>query len=189
MPDPNPPHIHGPGCGHHHPELGPTGGVAVRLPDDSTNPILIQVTRGGLVESIHRGRAVVVGADGHVLASFGDVKAITFPRSANKALQALPLVETGAADAFGLGSEELALACSSHDGESMHTTRVATWLSRTGLTQDHLECGCHAPYSVPTWEAMLGRGEEPTTLHNNCSGKHAGMVTTALHRVKPSVAM
>uniref|UniRef100_UPI00345D6653 asparaginase n=1 Tax=Niveispirillum sp. TaxID=1917217 RepID=UPI00345D6653 len=182
IPDPNPPHIHGPGCGHHHPESGPAGAVAVRLPDDSANPILVQVTRGGLVESIHRGRAVMVGADGHVLASFGDVKAVTFPRSANKALQALPLVETGAADAFGLGPEELALACSSHDGEPIHTTRVAAWLSRIGLTPDHLECGSHAPYSVPTWEAMLRRGEEPTTLHNNCSGKHTGMLTTALHR-------
>ena len=159
MPDPNPPHIHGPGCGHHPHDTGTADSVTVRLPDDGANPILIQVTRGGLVESIHRGRAVVVGADGHVLASFGDVKAITYPRSANKALQALPLVETGAADAFGLGPEELALACSSHDGEPMHTTRVAAWLSRIGLTPDHLECGSHAPYSVPTWEGMLRRGE------------------------------
>ncbi|MFV3131165.1 asparaginase [Niveispirillum sp. KHB5.9] len=182
MPDPNPLHIHGPGCGHHQHDAGPAGGVMVDLPDDSANPILIRVTRGGLVESTHRGRAVVVGADGHVLAAFGDVKAITYPRSANKALQALPLVETGAADAFGLETAELALACSSHDGEPMHTERVAAWLSRIGLSPAHLECGSHAPYSVPTWEAMLRRGEAPTTLHNNCSGKHTGMLTTALHR-------
>lgn len=182
MPDPAPPHIHGPGCGHPHHPAGQGGDVQVTLPDDRTHPILIQVTRGPLVESIHRGRAVAVGADGHVLAAWGDVKAITYPRSANKALQALPLVETGAADAFGLDTAELALACSSHNGEPMHTERVAAWLSRIGLSPGHLECGAHAPYSVPTWEDMLRRGEAPTTLHNNCSGKHAGMVTTALHR-------
>lgn len=178
---PDTPHIHGPGCGHD-PSAPAGAAVAVTLPDRAANPILIQVTRGPIVESLHRGRAVAVGADGAVLAAWGDVKAPLYPRSANKALQALPLVETGAADAFGLGTEELALACSSHHGEPAHTERVGAWLARLGLTPDHLECGSHAPYHVPTWEAMLRRGEAPTTLHNNCSGKHAGMLTTALHR-------
>ncbi|MFV3075058.1 asparaginase [Niveispirillum fermenti] len=152
------------------------------LPDNRTNPILVQLTRGPMVESLHRGRAVAVGADGAVLGAWGDVKALVYPRSANKAMQALPLVETGAADAFGLGSEELALACASHGGEPMHTDRVSAWLARLGLTAGDLECGTHTPYHPPTADAMLRRGEAPTPLHNNCSGKHAGMLTTALHR-------
>lgn len=180
--DDHAPHFHGPGCGHVPPLPAGGGAAIVTLPDLASNPILIQVTRGPIVESVHRGRAVVAGADGHVLASWGDAKAITYPRSANKALQALPLVESGAADAFGLGDAELALACASHGGEAMHTDRVGAWLARLGLTPDHLECGVHMPYHQPTGEAMLRRGEAPTALHNNCSGKHAGMVTTALHR-------
>lgn len=155
--------------------------VTVTLPDDSANPILVQVTRGGLAESVHRGRAVAVAADGSVLAAIGNTKATIFPRSANKAMQALPLVETGAADAFGLGPEELALACSSHNGEPMHTGRIAAWLHRIGLSQADLECGAHAPYCLPVWEDMLRTGEVASNLHNNCSGKHAGMLTTALH--------
>lgn len=166
---------------HTHPVNG-TADIQTILPDRSANPVLVRLTRGSLVESIHRGRAVAVGADGHVLGAWGDAKALTFPRSANKAMQAIPLVETGAADAFGLGTEELALACSSHSGEAMHTTRVAAWLERLGLPVTTLECGAHAPYHTPTWEAMLRGGEDFCPLHNNCSGKHCGMLTTALHR-------
>jgi L-asparaginase II len=151
------------------------------MTDPAANPLLIAVTRGGITESSHRGRAAVVDAAGRVLVAWGDIKVPIYPRSANKALQALPLVESGAADAFGLGDAELALACASHAGEPMHTQRVASWLARMGLTHEHLECGQHAPYDMRTWEAMLASGEPYSALHNNCSGKHTGMLATALH--------
>ncbi|WP_114393309.1 asparaginase [Oleisolibacter albus] len=154
----------------------------ITLPDHRADPILVEVTRGPLIESVHRGRAVAVDAGGHVLASWGDIQAPVYPRSSNKSLQALPLVESGAADAFGLDDAELALACASHQGEPMHTTRVGAWLARLGLSAADLECGAHAPYHAPTWEAMLRRGEAFSALHNNCSGKHSGMLTTALHK-------
>lgn len=158
----------------------------VTLPDRAANPVLIRITRGPLDESVHRGSAVAVGADGHVVASWGDRAGPVYPRSANKALQALPIVESGAADAFGLTDAELALACASYRGEPMHTERVGAWLARIGLTPGVLECGAHAPYDLATWEAMLARGEAPTALHNNCSGKHAGFLTTARHKGEPT---
>ncbi len=173
-------HVHGPGCGH-----GPGAREAlpakVSLPDDRANPILVEVTRGPIVESAHRARAVAVDASGQVLAAWGDVKAVVYPRSSNKSLQALALVESGAADAYGVSDAELALACASHNGEPMHTSTAGAWLARMGLSADDLECGSHAPYHAPTWEAMLARGEKPTALHNNCSGKHTGMLATAKH--------
>ena len=167
---------------HNHEQMLSDSTTRTDLPDRAGDPMLVRVTRGRMVESVHRVRAVALGADGHVLGAWGDRQAPTFPRSANKVMQALPLVETGAADAFGLGTEELALACSSHSGEPAHTERVAAWLDRIGLPVTALECGSHAPYHAPTWEAMLRRGEDCCPLHNNCSGKHCGMLTTALHR-------
>lgn len=181
------PHRHGPGCSHDHGhDARDTGVAGIALPDDAASPILVEVTRGNMVESIHRGRAAVVHASGTVEAGWGDRSSLIYPRSANKSLQALPLVETGAADAFQLSDAELALACASHSGEPMHTERVAAWLNRIGLSEADLECGSHAPYNVAAWEAMLKRGETPTQLHNNCSGKHSGMLTTALHRGEPT---
>jgi len=158
----------------------------LRITAEPASPLLVEVTRGAMVESIHRGRAVAVGRDGTLLAAFGDVEALVYPRSSNKALQALPLVESGAADAFGLGDAELALACASHNGEPMHTERVAAWLSRIGLSVADLECGGHAPYHAATWEAMLRRGEGWSALHNNCSGKHSGFLSTAVHLGEPT---
>lgn len=179
-------HQHGPGCNHGHDHDQPQPGIsAVTLPDSAVDPILIEVTRGSMVESVHRGRAAVVHASGTVEAGWGDIKALVYPRSANKSLQALPIMETGAADAYGMTDAELALACASHNGEPMHTERVMAFLSRIGLSEDDLECGSHAPYHAPTWEAMLARGEKPGQRHNNCSGKHAGMLATALHRGEP----
>jgi len=154
----------------------------IHVPAASANPILVEVTRGSMVESIHRGRAVAVAADGQILAAWGDREALVYPRSTNKALQALPLLETGAADAYGLTDEEIALACSSHQGEPMHTERVAAWLARIGLSVTDLECGAHLPYAAAVMEDMLRRGEAPTALHNNCSGKHTGFLTTARHK-------
>lgn len=145
------------------------------------NPILVEVTRGHLVESVHRGAIAIADAGGALRFALGDVETPTYPRSSLKPVQALPLVESGAADAFDLGDEEIALACASHSGEPMHTTRVAAWLSRIGCSERDLACGPHPPRHEPTWEAMIRAGERPTRLHNNCSGKHAGFLTLARH--------
>lgn len=149
-------------------------------------PVLVEVTRGPLAESVHRVRAVAVRADGRVLFARGDVAAPVYPRSAIKSVQALPLVETGAADALGVTSEELALASASHGGEPAHTGRVAAWLARIGLAPGDLECGTHAPYHAETAAELVRRGEAPGPVHNNCSGKHTGFLSTALHMGEPT---
>jgi L-asparaginase II len=146
-----------------------------------TNPILIEITRGGRVESVHRGTLAVARADGSLLAALGDADSVTFPRSSLKMVQALPLLESGAADAFGLSDEEIALACASHSGEPMHTERVAAWLARIGCTAEDLACGAHPSRYEPVIERMIKTGEKPTRLYNNCSGKHTGFLTVARH--------
>ncbi|MFQ5974170.1 MAG: asparaginase [Alphaproteobacteria bacterium] len=150
------------------------------------SPILVEATRGRMVENCHRGRAAVVDPDGGVLMSWGDVEAPIYARSAIKPLQALPLVESGAADAFGLGEVELALACASHGGEPAHVDAVGRWLDRLGYGVDDLECGAHPPLDRAAARDLVIQGAEPTPLHNNCSGKHAGMVTTAHHLGEPT---
>jgi L-asparaginase II len=145
------------------------------------NPILVEITRGPLVESVHRGAVAIANADGEIVFSLGDIEASTFPRSSLKMVQALPLVESGAADAFGLNSEHLALACASHSGEPMHTERVAAWLERIGCTEQDLACGAHASRVEAVNEAMIKRGEKPTRIYNNCSGKHSGFLTVCRH--------
>jgi L-asparaginase II len=140
------------------------------------NPILVEVLRGGCVESAHAGAVAVLDADGAVVASLGDISRPVFPRSAVKLLQALPLVESGAADRLGLGAEELALACASHNGESEHVRTAAAMLAKAGLDAAALECGTHWPYFELAQRALAQRGERPSALHNNCSGKHAGML-------------
>jgi len=155
---------------------------SVELNGVDGTPVLVEITRGGTVESRHRGRAVVVDARGHVVAKWGDSTGPIFPRSAIKSLQALPLIETGAFDAFGLGDEELALACASHVADARHTGLVQAWLERIGLSVDDLECGPQTPDDAGTAAEMTRRGEAPSALHNCCSGKHAGFLTTARHR-------
>ncbi len=149
------------------------------------NPIAAEATRGGIVESLHRAAAAVCDAEGRVAHSWGDVARPVFPRSAIKAIQALPIIETGAADRFALTDAELALACASHGGEPMHVSAVEAWLARIGLSGDDLECGPHAPIYAPAAEALFRAGESPRAVHNNCSGKHAGMLTTARHMGEP----
>jgi L-asparaginase II len=143
------------------------------------NPILVDVLRGNAVESTHRGAIAVVDADGAVLASLGDVERPIFPRSAVKVLQALPLVASGAADRLGLTAQELALACASHGGEDIHAQTAARMLAKAGLDADALECGAHWPYLETAARALAVRGEQPSALHNNCSGKHAGFLCLA----------
>jgi L-asparaginase II len=145
------------------------------------NPILVEVTRGDLVESVHRGSIAIADSQGRIVFALGDVETPVYPRSSLKPIQALPLVESGAADAFGLSEAELALACASHSGEPMHTVRVAAWLERIGCTEQDLACGAHAVRYEPVWEEMVKRGEKPTRIHNNCSGKHSGFLSVARH--------
>jgi L-asparaginase II len=150
------------------------------------NPVLVEATRGRIAESVHRGRAAVVDVSGRVAAAWGDIEAPVYPRSAVKPLQALALVESGAADAFGLDDTELALTCASHSAEPRHLDGITAWLERMGLTPGDLECGAQWPLRhEPTMEALIRAGERSTGLHNNCSGKHTGMLATALHLGAP----
>jgi L-asparaginase II len=146
-----------------------------------SNPVLVEVTRGPLVESRHRGIVAVVDGDGASVLELGDVSTPVFPRSAVKVMQALPLVETGAADAFGFGDKELALACASHSGEPKHIEMAASMLARAGLDHSALECGSHWSSQQPVLIAQARSGVQPTALYNNCSGKHSGFVCTACH--------
>jgi L-asparaginase II len=152
----------------------------------SEAPILVEATRGPLVESRHRGHVALVDAEGGVVLRFGDIETPIMPRSAVKPLQALPLVESGAADAFGLGDAEIALACASHRGEPAHVARVTSWLRRVGLGIDDLECGAHLPGNEAAARALIRHDQTPSAVHNNCSGKHAGFLTTARHLGEPT---
>jgi len=142
------------------------------------NPILVEVWRGPLVESRHRGAVAVVDASGRAACAVGDIAAPVFPRSAIKAFQALPLVESGAAERYGFGDEDLALACASHSGEPAHVAGVERMLAKIGLDASALRCGAHWPISQNA-AAALARTGTPTALHNNCSGKHAGFLCLA----------
>ncbi|MBV8603585.1 MAG: asparaginase [Pelomonas sp.] len=141
--------------------------------------LLAEVLRGGAVESAHLGSLAIVDGDGGLVLALGDVDARVFPRSAVKLLQALPLVESGAADRLGLSDAELALACASHSGEPAHVATAAGMLAKAGLDAAALECGTQWPSREPVLRGMFERGEAATPLHNNCSGKHAGFVCVA----------
>ncbi|GAB4193743.1 MAG: asparaginase [Thalassobaculales bacterium] len=158
----------------------------VHLAAGSVAPIAVEVTRGGMVESFHRCIAAVVDASGRVLHRWGDIERPIYPRSAIKPLQTLALLETGAAERFGCGDDEVTLACASHHGEPMHTDRVAAWLGRIGLDIEDLECGPQLPYHEDTARALIRAGQKPTRAHNNCSGKHSGFLTTAVHLGEPT---
>ena len=144
-----------------------------------SDPVLVEVLRGAAVESRHRGAFALVDADGRAVLSCGDIETPVYPRSAVKALQALALVETGAAERFGLAQDELAIACSSHSGEPGHVATVAHMLARAGLDPSALRCGAHWPIHQPSAQALARAGGEAGALHNNCSGKHAGFLCVA----------
>jgi L-asparaginase II len=143
------------------------------------NPVLVEAWRGAAVESEHTGSLAVLDADGAVLLALGDIDRPVFPRSAVKALQALPLVESDAADRLELSDEELALACASHNGEPVHVRTAAGMLAKAGVDAGVLECGAHWPAFESGSRELAARGEQPGALHNNCSGKHAGFVCLA----------
>ena len=142
---------------------------------------LVEVRRGAITESRHRGHIVAVEPDGNIVASLGAPHNVTFLRSSAKPFQALPLLLTGAAERFGFDDREVALACASHNGEPVHTEIAASMLKKIGLGPEALKCGIHEPYSPEAAQELRARGEEPNVLHNNCSGKHIGMLAAALH--------
>jgi L-asparaginase II len=144
-----------------------------------TNPVLVEVTRGGRVESRHRGGVAVLDVHGKAVLVLGDVEEPVFPRSAVKAIQALPLVESGAADQFGFHERELALAQASHGGEPAHVAGVSAMLAALELGEPALECGAHPPSHTASAAELVRRGKAPSQLHNNCSGKHAGFLAVA----------
>jgi L-asparaginase II len=143
--------------------------------------LLAEVLRGSEVESRHFGVFVVADAARRVVLSGGDAERAIFPRSAVKALQALPLLLSGAADRFGLSDAELALACASHIGTPQHARVAADMLARAGRDETCLECGAHWPASPEAARSLAAACKQPGALHNNCSGKHAGFVCTAIH--------
>jgi L-asparaginase II len=148
------------------------------LPEDAP---LAAVTRGALVESVHRGRLAICDPDGNVLEAVGDPEAYIYARSSTKPFQALPLVLSGAADAFGLTDAELAVVCASHNAEEPHLAAVRSILEKAGLTEEDLQSGAHLPLHEPEADELIRMGEEPRPIHGNCSGKHAGMLAVCVH--------
>jgi len=146
---------------------------------DAANPVLAELVRGNWVENRHRGAFVVMDGAGRVIASAGDIERPVFPRSAIKSMQALAMVTSGALQRFDLRDEEVALACASHQGEDMHVAGVRAFLGHIGHGPDDLECGSHPPTFAAARAQLRATGEQPTALHNNCSGKHSGMLAVA----------
>ena len=144
------------------------------------NPILAEAIRGNWVENRHRGAYVIVDAGGRIIASAGDIERPVFPRSAIKSMQALPIFSRQAEGKFHHTEEELALACASHHGEDVHVATATGLLTRIGLSAADLECGAHAPTNAAARDALRASGGQPSPLHNNCSGKHSGMLSVAV---------
>jgi L-asparaginase II len=136
----------------------------------------VEYVRGPLVESIHYGSAAVVDPAGQLLASSGEPRHVSYYRSASKPIQAVPVIESGAADRFGLTPAEIAVICGSHGGEPIHVAAVESIFAKIGLSPDLLACGIHPPYDKDAAAALAASGGTPGAIHNNCSGKHAGML-------------
>jgi L-asparaginase II len=146
---------------------------------------LVEVRRGSITESRHRGHVVAVDGDGQIVAGLGAPETLTYLRSSAKPFQAVPLVASGAAERFGFNESEIAVACASHSGEPIHVETVALMMEKIGLSEDALKCGTHEPFSVEETRRLRERGLPPHVLQNNCSGKHAGMLALALHMGAP----
>jgi len=154
--------------------LDPSAG----LPEDAP---LAAAWRDALVESVHRGRVAVCDPTGETLDATGDPDGYVYLRSLAKPFQALPLVLSGAADALKLSDEEIAIACASHNGEARHLSAVRSILRKAGLSEDDLQSGAHPPMYGPAAARLARSGEEPRSIHGNCSGKHAGMLALCVH--------
>ena len=142
---------------------------------------MVEIWRGSLLESMHAGHAVICDDSGQIVRAWGDPDAVIYPRSSAKMIQALPLLTSGAADKFGLTKEQLALACASHNGAAIHTTRVQAWLQQLGLSDDDFRCGPQVPDDDEERFRLIRAHEGPCQYHNNCSGKHSGFLTLAQH--------
>ena len=148
---------------------------------------LYELTRGEVIESIHFGAIAVVDVHGDLIAHYGDPYAVTYLRSTAKPFQALPFVEAGGTEAFGLTLEELALVCASHSGTDDHVRVARALQEKIGLQESDLLRGSHPPFHKPTETAMLARGEDPSPIRHNCSGKHTGMLAFAHWKGWPKV--
>ncbi|MEO6300001.1 MAG: asparaginase [Paracoccaceae bacterium] len=138
---------------------------------------MVELWRGGLLESAHRGHAVICDEHGAIVESWGNPDEVIFPRSSCKMVQALPLMESGAADAANLTEAHVAFACASHHGSALHTTLARTWLEGLGMSESDLRCGSHEPSDKVERNRLIRANESPCQLHNNCSGKHSGFLT------------
>ena len=148
------------------------------------NPVLVIASRGHHPESQHRGAVAVVDASGKTILSEGDIQKPIFPRSAAKLFQAIPLVESGAAEAYHLNEREIAMACGSHNGDDIHVRTGEQWLKKINKSEEVLSCGIHRPMGREASKKLMRSGEKPTVLQNACTGKHLGFITTALHRME-----
>ncbi len=140
-----------------------------------------EIWRGPFLESVHSGHAVICDDTGQIIQAWGNPEAIVLPRSSSKMIQALPLITSGAADKAGLGTEQLALSCASHQGAAIHTDRVNIWLDTLELSEDDFRCGPQEPSDRDAREGLIRAGDSPCQIHNNCSGKHAGFLTLNKH--------
>lgn len=146
---------------------------------------LVEVWRGPIVESQHRGHLIAVDGKGRTIAALGAPDRVTYIRSSGKPFQAIPLISSGAADRFGFTEKEIAIACGSHSGEPIHVETVQSMLNKTGLDSGALKCGVHEPFSAEVARELARRQQSPGVLQNNCSGKHAGMLALAKHLGAP----
>ena len=143
--------------------------------------LVIECSRGPAVESVHLVDAALVDASGKLVEAWGDIERFVYPRSAVKSIQALPFLESGAADETAATDAEIALACASHNGQTAQVVAVHQWLARTGLGEAHLECGAHLPYHTESAEDCIRQGDAGQPVYNMCSGKHSAFLVTAKH--------
>ncbi|HMJ24494.1 MAG TPA: asparaginase [Pyrinomonadaceae bacterium] len=154
--------------------------------DVMTPASLVEVWRGPIVESRHRGHLTAVDGRGRTIAALGHPETVTYVRSSGKPFQAMPVIVSGAADRFGFTEQEIAIACGSHSGESIHVNTVRSMLGKIGMDESALKCGVHEPFSAEVARELTRTQKSPNVLQNNCSGKHAGMLALALHLGGPT---
>ena len=140
-----------------------------------------EIWRGPFLESVHSGHAVICDSTGQIIDAWGDPERVVLARSSSKMIQALPLVRSGAADAFSLSTKQLALSCASHQGAKIHVDNVGAWISQLGLDDTAFRCGPEESRDRDVKEAQIRADESPCRIHNNCSGKHAGFLTLSRH--------
>ncbi|MEO1016540.1 MAG: asparaginase, partial [Pseudomonadota bacterium] len=154
----------------------------------ASGPLVVEVWRGAQLESRHGVDLAIIDAAGNLQLAMGDIDRPVYPRSAIKPLQALRLLRSGAVEQFGLNDEQIALACASHSGEPAHINGVTAWLQRIGLDETALLCGPHPPSNRAAADALVASSHLPSRVHNNCSGKHTGLLSAALAFDFPTAA-